>query len=486
VGRAETSSGPRAVRDLPGFRQGTLLPCDDGQVGLEFDDRCLPDPDTALPLGFTVNFYGIGASNLFVNNNGNVTFDEPLYDFRPFDLTQTARRIIAPFFADVDTRGEEVPRVTYGNDVVDGRSAFGVIWDDVGYFSLHTDHLDRFQVVLVERADIEPGDFDIEFNYDRIQWEAGDVQGTGGLAEPGASARAGFSNGQVSLELPGSGTPGAFLDGSPTALCRASFASTQPGRFVFPVRRGRVRACVSGDQDCGDGNPCTVDTCLRRAGQTIGECRSTPAADGTVCDDANVCTEQDACSAGSCVGRRQSCDDGTACTVDTCDPQVGCRHAPVPDGTACDDGDDCSEGEACGVGTCVAAGRFCNVTLPELHGSVPVKERVKVLCEAEQGATCESALFEAVEEQGSGTALTSGGGVAAPAEVVVGQQVSRLLSKQVGKRGRVRLKLKLNRTGRRLLNEHHGDLRVVVRTTIRVATRSAVVTQLLRFVRGRR
>ena len=39
---------------------------------------------------------------------------------------------------------------------------------------------------------------------------------------------------------------------------------------------------------------------------------------GTGCDDGDDCTEEDACSAGKCVGEAKDCDDGDKCTVDSC------------------------------------------------------------------------------------------------------------------------------------------------------------------------
>ena len=56
-----------------------------------------------VPLGFAVNFFGVTYTGLYVNNNGNVTFDQPLPTFTPFALTSSQRAIVAPFFADVDT-----------------------------------------------------------------------------------------------------------------------------------------------------------------------------------------------------------------------------------------------------------------------------------------------------------------------------------------------------------------------------------------------
>jgi PKD repeat protein len=156
--------------------------------------------------------------------------------FTPYGLTNTLTQIIAPFFADVDTRAGNV--VTFGNDTVDGHPAFGVDWIGVGYFSEHTNKLNSFQVVLINRSDRDPGDFDIEFNYDQVQWETGDASsGTNGLG--GDSVVAGFSNGSAlpgtSLQLQGSLIPGELLDSNPGGLVHGDLNSTVLGRYIFPI-----------------------------------------------------------------------------------------------------------------------------------------------------------------------------------------------------------------------------------------------------------
>src|SRR5262249_22031267 len=148
----------------------------------------------------------------------NVTFNESLPLFTPFDLTSTQRVIIAPFFADVDTRLGNT--VTYGAGTVNGRSAFGVTWPGVGCFGGGSDLKNFFQVVLTDRSDVGDGDFDIEFNYDSIKWETGTASGGNASCQGGASARVGFSNGSgqpgTFFELAGSGVSGAFLDSNPS------------------------------------------------------------------------------------------------------------------------------------------------------------------------------------------------------------------------------------------------------------------------------
>lgn len=213
-----------------GFDASTLAGNDDGSDG-------------PVAIGFDIDFFGVTANQLFVNNNGNVTLDSSLSIFTPFDLTSTGQQIIAPFFADVDTRtaGSEV---TYGTGTVDGRAAFGVNWVDVGYFSSQTDlsQLNDFQLVLIERFDTGAGNFDIEFNYGDILWETGNASsGSGGLG--GDSARVGFSNGTgdagTFFELEGSAVNGAFLNGGTNALNVGSNIG-EAGRFLFTARGSTV------------------------------------------------------------------------------------------------------------------------------------------------------------------------------------------------------------------------------------------------------
>lgn len=82
---------------------------------------------------------------------------------------------------------------------------------------------------------------------------------------------------------------------------------------------------------CDDNNKCTVDTCSPTTG-----CQSVQAADGVSCDDGNACTTADACAAGKCKGTGLDCNDNNPCTVDQCDAKSqGCLHVPVADGASC-------------------------------------------------------------------------------------------------------------------------------------------------------
>lgn len=227
------SPAPAATFE-PGFTEHTLQANDDGST-----------ESVALP--FTIDFFGSSLNSLYVNNNGNVTFAEPLGEYTPEDLTNYGAPIIAPFWADVDTAVEGSALVTYGNGIVAGHKAFGVNWPGVDCFATTGGGLNSFQMVLIERSDIAPGDFDIEFNYSGISWDSGQASGGGETCQGGTSAAVGYTNGSTdSLTLAGSFEDGAFLDSGPHALVSGSQNSATGGRYIFPIRSGSEGGSVVG------------------------------------------------------------------------------------------------------------------------------------------------------------------------------------------------------------------------------------------------
>lgn len=219
------------------------------ETAMVTDSRCsthvLPRNDDgstgAISLPFRVNFYGANKTQLYVNNNGNVTFNAPLGTYTPFEITASTPPMIAAFFADIDTRGGK-GIVTYGVSTFAGRQALCVNWRHVGYFSGHTDKMVDVQLYLVNNN--PQGDFDIVLNYGSIRWETGDASGaTGGLG--GISAGAGFSNGDGNpahfYQVPGSLVNGAFLDsnGSTGLASHSNLTPAIPGRYVFHIASGQ-------------------------------------------------------------------------------------------------------------------------------------------------------------------------------------------------------------------------------------------------------
>ena len=263
------SSTTAAVQVLGTGCQGNVLePNDDGYT-------------EQVELPFTLDFFGRQHSSLFVNNNGDITFDSPLSTYTPFDLTSTSREIIAPFFGDVDTRGPGSDATTYGPTTFSGRPAFCVVWggeNGVGYYNSHTDKLNKLQLLLVDRSDVAAGDFDIVMTYGQIQWETGDASsGINGLG--GASARVGYSNGTgqpgTFFELPGSAVNGALLDSNAeSGLVHNSRGSLTPGHYLYEVRNGEapVGGSFSGTVERSNGDPVAhapVQACAQAGGPCV-------------------------------------------------------------------------------------------------------------------------------------------------------------------------------------------------------------------------
>lgn len=193
-----------------------------------------------VPLGFTLKLGDGFYDQTFVSNNGYLTFGTAPIPWWSFDLTSTWQTVIAAMIVDVDTRSEDSDIVTYGQITYGGRRAFCVNYgagNGVGYFDMKTDLLNRFQIILVERADTGLGDFDIVFNYDQVQFD--------GLPRP---TWMGWAPGQP-YALPGSGQlPSLIQDGMPRALTAGSRNSPMPGRYIFNIRGGLppATAVVSG------------------------------------------------------------------------------------------------------------------------------------------------------------------------------------------------------------------------------------------------
>ncbi|MBK6773922.1 MAG: T9SS type A sorting domain-containing protein [Ignavibacteria bacterium] len=145
----------------------------------------------AIPLPFNFNLYGTNYNQVFINNNGNLTFTTALATFTPFAFPSTPLAIVAPFFADVDTRNLASGVVWYkftGNRLA-------VTWDSTGYFGSHADKLNTFQCIISDGLDPFLGlGNNVCFSYGDMEWTTGDASGgIGGFF--GAPATVGINEG---------------------------------------------------------------------------------------------------------------------------------------------------------------------------------------------------------------------------------------------------------------------------------------------------
>jgi hypothetical protein len=138
----------------------------------------------SMPLPFGFNFYGDTMHNVFINNNGNISFSGPYSIFTAYSFPNNAFNMIAPFWSDVDTRGVIYDTIN-GQLVPQGKvmykmtpTALIVKWENVGYFSMQNDKLNTFQLIITDGNDpLVPGGNNVSFCYGDMQWTTGSASG---------------------------------------------------------------------------------------------------------------------------------------------------------------------------------------------------------------------------------------------------------------------------------------------------------------------
>jgi len=149
--------------------------------------------------------------------------------------------------------------------------------------------------------------------------------------------------------------------------------------------------------------PCAVGQC----DLTTGVCFAGPRPDGSPCQG-DQCATEATCLGGSCAGAAKNCNDKNDCTVDACDPGLGC-YSVKQDGVGCDDKQACTTKDFCVKGVCVGTkvtcedGNLCNddecnpVSGQCVHPSW-AKGTKQVPCTPADAAACKG---EGVCDQGS-------------------------------------------------------------------------------------
>jgi hypothetical protein len=374
------------------------------------DDGAWPQDTTGLditpafPAG--LQFYSGTWQRGWVDTNGNFAFRGAVSTYTPNAFPGAQNPMIAPFWADVDTRapswcaypsGGTFPagstcQSVYGNN---GPASNGIwwdiragqvviTWDHVGYFNCHQDKTMTFQMILSSNTcggTVDGGagtNFDIEFRYNQCAWETGDASGgSGGFG--GTQAVAGFDSGDGThfAMIPGSKAAGIAM-----ALCNGSnLTPPQTGIWRWSVRGGQVTCpnagkpctvtgakgiCTQGQIECtaSDGGFGT-ETCVPLVGPQPTKCNGLDNnCDGTI--DTGPCPGGEVCVGAACVPAciEGACPAGTTCSDTTAGKvcvETACIGKMCPVGQRCKGGmcvDDCSGvtcpiGQVCRVGTCV-------------------------------------------------------------------------------------------------------------------------------------
>ena len=214
-------------------------------------DPCRRNDDDysyVVPLGFTFDLYGAAYTEVYINNNGNLSFDGGYCTYTSTGFPVGGYPMVAPFWADVDTR---TPDNNCG--VVwmkQGANYLAVTYDHVGYFSDQTDKLNTFQVIISDGT-YEPMGLgnNVCFCYADMQWTTGSASGgVGGFG--GTPATVGVNKGDgvdyfligdfdhpgVDYDGPGGNPDGVdWLDGMTTCFNVGAEFNQPPVAIDFPV-----------------------------------------------------------------------------------------------------------------------------------------------------------------------------------------------------------------------------------------------------------
>jgi gliding motility-associated-like protein len=214
-------------------------PCD---CWIEPDDTystleiCDDDCSDAVNLPFEFCLYGDVYSNAYINNNGNITFDTEFIGFTSEGFPTNAVVMVAPFWADVDTRGDDGLGLNGGlvrYKITE--TSLIVNWVDVGYYSQYTDKKCSFQLIITNGEDplITEGK-NTSFCYKDMQWTTGDASsGVDGFGGTPATVGSNKGNGTDYVQFGRFDHEGVDFDGPETLSANDGVSFLDNQNFVF-------------------------------------------------------------------------------------------------------------------------------------------------------------------------------------------------------------------------------------------------------------
>ena len=207
-------------------------------------------------------FYGQYLRKLFINNNGNISFGTSYSTYSADSFPNTNFVMIAPFWADVDTRGTTSGLVYYEQT----NSHLIVQWDSVGYFNAQTDKFNSFQLIITDGLDpLLPAGYNVSFCYKDMAWTTGSAsQGVGGFGGIPATVGVNQGNGTNYIQMGRFDHAGSSYDGPYGVPDGIDFLDNQSFIFNTCVANFNIAPVVSSLTACDtivlcEGDSATID-----------------------------------------------------------------------------------------------------------------------------------------------------------------------------------------------------------------------------------
>ena len=212
----------------------------------------------SIYLPFSFSFYGTTYDSLYINNNGNISFTTPYNTFTAFTFPDPSFNMIAPFWADVDTRSTNGGNVWYKLNP----HSLVIVWDHVGYFSMMEDKLNTFQLIISDGQDtIVPTGNNVSFCYGDMQWTTGAASGgINGFSGSPATVGVNIGNGLDYFQVGQFDTLGTAFDGPYNTIDQVDFLDNQEIYFNLAGSTTNIPPLVMSSLICDTIDVYTGDT----------------------------------------------------------------------------------------------------------------------------------------------------------------------------------------------------------------------------------
>ena len=230
------------------------IPCTNGTAPEYRND----DGSTAIiNLPFNFCLYGQTWNQVYINNNGNISFGAPYGTFTATGFPNAAFTMVAPFWSDVDTRNTLSGLPWY----IITPTHLIVQWDSVGYYANHVDKLNSFQVIITDGTDpIVPGG-NVSFCYQDMQWTTGDASsGVNGFNGSDAIVGANLGDGVNYIQFGAFNQPGGTYNGPLAANSGIDWLDYQTFIFDACTNSNNIPPTVAGISVCDTLTLCEGDT----------------------------------------------------------------------------------------------------------------------------------------------------------------------------------------------------------------------------------